>query len=101
LGIKDDSRLIEGNICSNRSHVAFFNLLLKKLKVTKPASNHLLDIKSYSVVFSDDEKLFYPIIDRKLFIITIKRPESDKIFASSKGMFYERIEEGVWPISSY
>lgn len=36
----------------------------------------------------------------KIFIITVSKPEKNNIYATSSGLYFQKIEEGNWPMSA-
>ncbi|KAL4426463.1 hypothetical protein ABPG74_004469 [Tetrahymena malaccensis] len=102
LGVKDATRQFVGSYTTNNHHESFFTFLAKRLRDCQPAvrSNLYQREECRLVIPGENENEFFPILDLKIFIINVNKPEKNTIYSTSSGLYFQKIEEGNWPMSA-
>ncbi|KAL4464614.1 hypothetical protein ABPG72_019070 [Tetrahymena utriculariae] len=102
LGVKDATRQFVGSCITNNHHESFFTFLAKRLRDCQPAvrANLYQREECRLVIPGENENEFFPILDLKIFIISVNKPEKNTIYATSSGLYFQKIEEGNWPMSA-
>lgn len=52
------------------------------------------------VVPGEGKDEHFMVVDLYLFVIYIQKPEENVLFQSTSGVFYQKIDEGNWPMTA-